>query len=143
MVLEIQQAHVAPEARVVLLRVEEHALAARRVGGAARLEVADVRDALFLVDEQVVDDVEVLGVLLREQGLRRAAVVAAVVHVHVQVGGEELAEFRRQVVVLEADLEFGRVAGRELALDDRRLCGETRFPRESSSCPAGTFTWQP
>ena len=64
------------------------------IRAAARLEIADVRDPLFLVDEQVVDDVEVFRVLLREQRLRRAAVVAAVVHVHVQVGAEELAEFR-------------------------------------------------
>ena len=32
---------------------------------AARLEVLDVRDSLFLVDEQVVDNVEVLGVPTR------------------------------------------------------------------------------
>jgi hypothetical protein len=121
MVLEVQKAHVPPETRVVLLRMKQQARPARRVRRAARLEVTDVRNALFLVDEQVVNDVEVLGVLLCKQRFRRAAVVAAVVHVHVQVGREELPEVRGEVVVLEADLELGRVAGRECALDDRRL----------------------
>ena len=36
-------------------------------GSASVRKYADVRDALFLVDDQVVDDVEILGLLLREQ----------------------------------------------------------------------------
>ena len=105
---------------------------------AAGLEVADVRDALFLVDEQVVDDVEVFRVLLREQAFRRVAVVAAVIHVHVQVGGEELAEVRRQVVVLQPHRKLDRHAGREVALDERGRAAEAVLRRESWSCLAGT-----
>ncbi len=82
-------------------------------GSASAAEVADVRNALLLVDDQVVDDVEVLGVLLREQRLRRAAIVAAVVHVHVQVGAHELSEVRGEVVVLEADRHLDAFACRE------------------------------
>ena len=45
----------------------------------------DVRDALLLVDDQVLDDVEVLGFRLCAQPRRVVAVGAAVVHVNVQV----------------------------------------------------------
>jgi hypothetical protein len=124
-VLEVQQAHVAPETRVVFLRVEEEPLAARRIGLAARLEIRDVRDPLFLVDEQVVDDVEVLGVLLRKQRFRRGAVVAAVVHVHMEVGRKETAEVGGQIVVRQADRQLGRLAEREIALDQDVLAAES------------------
>jgi hypothetical protein len=49
---EVQQCHVAPEAGVIFLRVQQHDLAAAR-GVGIRAEVRDVGHALFLVDDQV------------------------------------------------------------------------------------------
>src|SRR6185436_16996317 len=68
-------------------------------------------------------NVEVLRVLLSEQRFRRGSIVAAVVHVHVEVGGEELTEVWRKVVVLELDLQE-MLTGNEITLDDDRRFSE-------------------
>ena len=57
--LEPQQRRVAPEARVKFLGVHQDELGIRH-GIRRRLEVADVRDPLLLVDDEVFDDVEAL-----------------------------------------------------------------------------------
>jgi len=124
MVFEIQEPHVAPETRVEFLRVEDRAPAARGIRAAARPVIRDVRDALFLVDDQVVDDVEVFCVGLRQQRLRRAPVVAAVVHVHVQVGGEEPAVLGREFVVLQRHRQVDLFTRLELAFDVNRRAAE-------------------
>ena len=62
----------------------------------ARPENSDVRHALFLVHDQVVDDVQVFGLGLLRQVIRRIAVLATVVHVHVQVGAAPWPEVGRQ-----------------------------------------------
>ena len=59
MVLQVQQAEMAPEARVIFLRVEKNAFAARGIGIGP--EIGGVRDPLFLVDDEVVHDVEIFG----------------------------------------------------------------------------------
>ena len=87
---KVQEAEMPPEARVVLLCMQEHAFAAR--GIRVRPEVLDVRNALFLVDDQVLHHVEVFGRGLREHSPGRVVVVTSVVHVHVQVRPCELAE---------------------------------------------------
>ena len=74
----------------------------RRDAFALRPKWAMSGNALFLVDDQVLDDVEVLGLRLARQALRRVAVVAAVVHVHVQVGADPVAELARKRLRLQA-----------------------------------------
>ena len=109
--------------------------------GSAR-EPADVRDALLLVDDQVEDHVQVLGLGHGAQRERRRAVGAAVVHVHVQVAAPPPA--RRPVGdALERDALRARLARRR-----RRACGARgRYssPRVTSSVtgPAGTSTAAP
>ena len=58
---------MSPEARVEFLGVDRSTLAARGIR-AAPGEVRDIRNPLLLVDDQVVDDVEVLGFRLRKEG---------------------------------------------------------------------------
>ena len=55
-------------------------------------EIADVRDPLLLVDDEVVDGVEILGPCLPRQIFRRVPIVPAIVHVDVQVGASPFAE---------------------------------------------------
>jgi hypothetical protein len=57
--------------------------------------VADIRDPSLLVHDQVLDQVEVLGLSLKGQAGGRVAVGATIVHVHVQIGAEPAG--RRQV----------------------------------------------
>ena len=76
---------------MVFLRLQNRSgSGAGRIGAGA--EIADVGDALFLVDDGVEDHVQVLGPRLLRQVVRRIAVMAAVVHVHVQVGADPVAE---------------------------------------------------
>ena len=83
-VAQPEQRRVAPEAGVELLPMHEKEERRRhRVG--RRPEGGDVGDALLLVDDQVLDEVEAFGHGLEGQVRRRVAVVTAVVHVHVQV----------------------------------------------------------
>ena len=70
--LQAEVPRVAPPARVVLLVVLDQ----RRRGGdrvEGRGEPRDVRDALLLVDDQVLDDVQVFGLGLRAQARRVVA----------------------------------------------------------------------
>ena len=91
---------MAPEAGVKFLGVhDQHAVAARRVRIGA--EIADVRDPLLLVDDEIVDDVEILGPRLPREVVGRVPIGAAVIHVDVQVGAAPRAERRRQVVRLQ------------------------------------------
>src|SRR5689334_15453390 len=99
MIGETKQAEMTPVARVIFLAVQDQrAVAARRVGG--RPEVSDVRNALLLVDDEVVDNVEVLGPRLPCQVLRRVPIMPSVVHVDVQVRASEDSEGGRQFVRL-------------------------------------------
>ena len=66
---QAQMAGVAPPARVVLLVVLQQERR-RRQRVELRPEHRDVRDALFLVDDQVLDDVQVLGLGLGAEGRR-------------------------------------------------------------------------
>ena len=58
-------------------------------------EIADVRDSLLLVDDEVIDDVEIFGPRLSREVLRRVPIVPAIVHVHVEIGASELPRTRR------------------------------------------------
>ena len=60
-----------------------------------RLEVADVRNALLLVDDEVFDDVEAFGLGLELEVRRSISIGAAVVHVDVQIAAPPAA--RRHV----------------------------------------------
>src|ERR1700730_6426029 len=84
-VIETEQAEMAPVAGVEFLPVREK-YCSRRSAVRHRREVADVGHALFFVDDQVEYEVQVLGISLCYQPLRRVAVRATVVHVHMNVG---------------------------------------------------------
>ena len=102
---------MAPVAGVVLLVVLDAASSRVETGSRLRREARHVRDPLLLVDDQVLDDVQVLGLGLRAQARRVVAVGAAVVHVHVQVAAPPAAGGQvRQA--LEAQARRGRRAGR-------------------------------
>ena len=77
----------------------------------------DVGDALFLVDDQVLDDVEILGLRLPREVRGRVAVMAAVVHVHVQVGADPVAELRGQARCACSVDAHRRFAARRIACD--------------------------
>ena len=84
MIRQPEQRGMAPIARVELLAVKQQKISARhgvRVGS----EVRDVGDALLLVHYKILDDVQVLGLALEREMLRRVAVRPAVVHVHVEI----------------------------------------------------------
>src|ERR1700732_2500976 len=85
MVVETQQAQVAPIARVEFLPVRKGYVIRRRAVR-HRGEVADVGHPLFLVDDQVEYEIQVFRISLFYQVLRRVAVSATVVHVDVDVG---------------------------------------------------------
>ena len=79
-----EQALMPPGARVVFLRLDdEHIVARRRIGRG--VEVADVRDALLLVDDQVEGEVQVFSPGLPDEVLRGVSIGAAIVHVDVHV----------------------------------------------------------
>ena len=100
MIGQPEQAEVSPVARVIFLAVQdEDAVSTRRVRIGP--EVADVRDPLFLVHDQIVDDIEVFRARLPGEIFGRVPIVAAVVHVDVKVGAAELAESGRQIVRLQ------------------------------------------
>ena len=99
MIVEMQQPEMSPVAGVKFL-----ALIDRRRSDLTRVgrEFADVGNALFLVDDQVVDDIEIFGARLRRESLEVLAISAAVVHVHVQVGTREDAELLGKAAGAEA-----------------------------------------
>ena len=122
-VVEVQQAEVAPETGVVLLPVQHQGLRrAGRVGVGA--EAGDVRHALFLVHHQVPGDVEILGARLQREVRRCVAVVAAIVHVDVQVGADEVAVGGRQRVRHQRGGELRGVAVQQVHRAAPRRVGE-------------------
>ena len=82
---EAEDAEVAPVARVEFLPVHDE-----RPGRRCRVDPhparGDVGDALLLVHDEILDDVEILGLRLQHEVRRGVAVVPAVIHVHVHVG---------------------------------------------------------
>ena len=84
MLREIQDAQVSPIAGVEFLAMQDQqAIRGRRIR--IRAKARDVGEALLLVDDQVVDQIEIFGLALLGEMARRVAIEAAVVHVHVQV----------------------------------------------------------
>src|SRR4029077_10269216 len=81
---EVQDAEVSPVTGVKLLSVPEE-VGGGGCGIGGRTEVRDVGNALFFVDDEVLDEREVFGGGLRDQMGRRIAVGASVVHVNVNV----------------------------------------------------------
>ena len=86
---------MTPVAGVVLLAVQHDVLRSRcRVDAAAA--VRDVRNALFLVDDQRIDDIQVLGLGLQHEMRRIVAIKAAIVHVHVGIAADPVAATDRR-----------------------------------------------
>ena len=83
-ILNIQKRGVAPEWRMILLRVEQNAVAR---GNRVRLagEMRDVGNALLLVANEIVQHVDVFGLSLFHQALRSVEIHAGIVHVEVVV----------------------------------------------------------
>ena len=81
---EIQDAQMTPVAGVEFLAVQD-----QEPIGRCRIDVGaksgDVGKSLLLVYDQVRDQIQVFGAALLGEVLRRVAIQAAVVHVHVQV----------------------------------------------------------
>src|SRR6185295_5502780 len=77
-------------------------------------EVTDVGNPLLLVDDEIVDDVQVLGAHLPSQCVRTGLIVPTVIHVHVQVGADKTPERRRKIIGLKHDREALISAGHDL-----------------------------
>ena len=100
MIVQVQQAQMAPIAAVEFLSLHQQRVAfAQRIGR----ELGDVGNALFLVDDQVVDGIQVFGPRLFDQIVRSVVIVPTVIHVHMQVGAGEVAVLSRQAQRLERD----------------------------------------
>ena len=66
-------------------------------------ELCYVRNALFLVDDQVVDGIQMFGTCLLDQILRSVVIVPTIIHVDMQVGAGEVAVLSRQTQWFERD----------------------------------------
>ena len=73
---------------------EQHILGRGRIG--QRREIFDVGNALFLVDQQIEDEIEVFGLGLRHQIGGLGAIGAAIVHVHMHIAAQPAGKARRQ-----------------------------------------------
>src|ERR1043166_3387197 len=72
MIIQIQQAQMSPITAVKFLCLhKQHVVLTRWVGS----ELRDVRNALFLVDEEVVDCIQMFGTCLFDQILRSVVIV--------------------------------------------------------------------
>src|SRR5204863_2439071 len=100
MIIQIEQAEMSPITAVKFLCLhQQHFVFAQRQG----TELRDVRNALFLVDDQVVDGIQMFGTCLFDQILRSVVIVPTIIHVDMQVGAGEVAVLRRQAQWLERD----------------------------------------
>jgi hypothetical protein len=100
MIVQIQQAEMSPIIGMKFLCLhQQHVVFTQRLGS----ELRDVRNALFLVDDQVVDRIQVFGTCLFDQILRSVVIVPTIIHVHMQIGAGEVAILSRQTQWLERD----------------------------------------
>src|SRR5207247_8144650 len=92
MIVQIQQAQMSPIAAVKFLCLhQQHVVFTQR----PRSELRDVRNALFLVDDQVVDGVQVFGTTLFDQSLRRVWILPSTIDVGMLIGAGELGVLSR------------------------------------------------
>ena len=93
MIIQIQQAQMSPITAVKFLCLhQQHVVLTQRLGR----ELRDVRNALFLVDDQVVDCIQMFGTCLFDQILRSVVIVPTIIHVDMQIGAGEVAILGRQ-----------------------------------------------
>ena len=118
---EAQDPQVTPDTGVKFLGVPEQQRGARyRIG--VRSEIGDIGNPLFLVDDQILDNVQILGPRLKREMRRGVAVGAAVVHVHVDVaappaaGSEIVDAFENDAAGHEAATRYRRVGTKHLVL---------------------------
>src|SRR4029453_4595348 len=98
MIRQMEEAQMSPIVAVKFLSFhQEHIVFTQRTGS----ELSDVRNALFLVNDKVVDGIQVFGTSLFDQILRSVAIVPTIIHVHMQVGAREVPVLSRQAQRLE------------------------------------------
>ena len=113
-----EKAEMAPVAGVKLLPMEEQEVFLRH-SIRLTLEVLDVGDALFLVDDEVVHDLEVLGFRLGPKALGVVPVGASVVHVNVEVSARPALPGKLRKRLERSELDRNRDRVRRLAHLDR------------------------
>ncbi len=135
---QIQQAQMPPIAGVKFLPMQQKIGRGR---GRIRLgaEVCDIRNALLFVDDQVFDNLQVLGRRLGHQVRGGVAVRASVIHVHVNVAAHPL---RACLFGKVQRLQMNRQAGFAPGGNGRPCCRSNRysnpFMTSTSALPAGT-----
>src|SRR5205814_2214376 len=100
MIIQVQQAQMSPITAVKFLCLhKQHVVLTQRLCS----ELCYVRNALFLVDDQVVDGIQMFGKCLFDQLLRCVVLVPTIIHVDMQVGARAVPVLRRQAQRLERD----------------------------------------
>src|SRR3989475_2755769 len=81
---EVQKAQVTPNTGMELLSMEQKHIGRGSLIQSTR-EVRDIRDALLLIYNQVVDDTQILRCGLRHQVFRGVAISSTIIHMHMKV----------------------------------------------------------
>ena len=94
-----------------------------------RCEIRNIGNALFLVDDQVEDDIEIFSARLLDEVRGRVSVGAAVIHVHVHVAANPVCPFFGEIE--------GRYAQRQCIVAARRNVDQAALYFVFESAPDG------